>query len=343
MKAARFVRLQAAPDVQEVDKPTVQDPQDVIVRIAGAGVCRTDIHILDGAAPLQPPPPPPFTLGHENTGWIDAVGSGVRSVSVGDPVILHPAVTCGVCVACRNGEDMYCTKTRFPGVDGTDGGYAEFLRTSVRAVVPLAKGVPPAAQAPLADAGLTAYHAVRRVLPELGAGSIVAVLGVGGLGHIGVQLVRTMSPARVFALDVAPERLEFATRLGAERGFSPADPGFPANFLAASGGNGADVVLDFVGEQNSPQVALEILRRGGTYSIVGYGGTLSVPTVAMITREIRILGNFVGNYRDLVELMELQRQGRVAVSAKEYALTDAPRAVEDLRRGRVLGRAVLIP
>lgn len=343
MKAVRFVREHSPPAVQVVEKPTVQDPLDVIVRIAGAGVCRTDIHILDGAAPLQPAPPPPFTLGHENTGWIDAVGTGVSNVSVGDPVILHPALTCGVCPACRNGEDMYCARTRFPGVDGMDGGYAEYLRTSVRAVLPLAKGVPPAAQAPLADAGITAFHAVRRILPELRPGSIVAVLGIGGLGHIGVQLVRTMSPARVFALDLAPERLEFAARLGAEKGFTPADPGFPANFLKSSGGNGADVVLDFVGEQNSPEVALQILRRGGTYSIVGYGGNLSVPTVAMITREIRILGNFVGNYRDLVELLELQRQGRVAVSAKEYPLTEAPRAVEDLRRGRILGRAVLIP
>ena len=343
MKAVRFVGEHAPPAVQEVEKPVVKDSLDVVVRIAGAGVCRTDIHILDGAAPLQPAPPPPFTLGHENTGWIDAVGSAVSTVSVGDPVILHPAITCGLCMACRNGEDMYCAATRFPGVDGMDGGYAEFLRTSVRAVVPLAKGVAPATQAPLADAGITAYHAVRRVLPELRSGSVVAVLGIGGLGHIGVQLVRTMSPARVFALDLAPERLEFAVRLGAEQGFSPADPGFPANFMKASGGHGADVVLDFVGEQNSPEVALGILRRGGTYSIVGYGGKLTVPTVAMITREIRMLGNFVGNYRDLVELMELQRQGRVAVSAKEYPLTQAPRAVDDLRQGKVLGRAVLIP
>lgn len=342
MRAARFVG-EHAPVLQDVEKPAVRDPLDVIVRIAGAGVCRTDIHILDGAAPLQPPPPPPFTLGHENTGWIDAIGTAVTTVSVGDPVILHPAICCGLCMACRNGEDMYCTSTRFPGVDGSDGGYAEFLRTSVRSVVPLAKGVPPAPQAPLADAGITAYHAVRRIQGGLRPGAIVAVLGIGGLGHIGVQLVRTLSPARIFALDLAPERLEFATRLGAERGFSPADPGFPSNFLRATGGNGADVVLDFVGEQNSPEVALGILRRGGTYSIVGYGGHLSVPTVAMITREIQVLGNFVGNYRDLAELMELQRQGRVTVSAKEYPLGDAARAVEDLRRGRILGRAVLIP
>jgi D-arabinose 1-dehydrogenase-like Zn-dependent alcohol dehydrogenase len=342
MKAVRFVG-KPAPLVQDVEKPAVRDATDVIVRIAGAGVCRTDLHILDGAAPLQPAPPPPFTLGHENTGWIEAVGPAVTTVSVGDPVILHPAVTCGLCLACRKGEDMYCLHTRFPGVDGSDGGYAQFLRTSVRAVVPLAKGVPPAPQAPLADAGITAYHAVRRILPELSPGSIVAVLGIGGLGHIGVQLVRSISPARVFALDVAPERLEFATRLGAERTFSPADPGFPANLMQTTGGEGVDVVLDFVGEQNSPTVALSILRRGGTYSIVGYGGTLSVPTVALITREIRILGNFVGNYRDLVELMELQRQGRVTVSAKEYPLSEAPRAVDDLRKGRVLGRAVLVP
>lgn len=342
MKAVRFVG-DHAPKVQEIEKPMVREPLDVIIKIAGAGVCRTDIHILDGAAPLQPPPPPPFTLGHENTGWVDSIGSAVTSVSVGDPVILHPAISCGLCLACRNGEDMYCTSTRFPGVDGSDGGYAEFLRTSVRAVVPLAKGVPPAPQAPLADAGITAFHAVRRVLPDLRSGSVVAVLGVGGLGHIGIQLVRTMSPARVFALDRAPERLDFATALGAEQSFSPTDPGFSADFMRATGGLGADVVLDFVGEQNSPDVALQILRRGGTYSVIGYGGQLSVPTVAMITREIHILGNFVGNYRDLVELMELQRQGRVKVSAKEFPLVDAPKAVEELRQGRVLGRAVLIP
>jgi NAD+-dependent secondary alcohol dehydrogenase Adh1 len=343
VKAVRFVKEHAAPALHEVDKPSVEDPGDVIVRIAGAGVCRTDIHILDGAAPLQPAPSPPFTLGHENAGWVDSVGPDVSSVSVGDPVILHPAITCGLCMACRQGEDMYCARTRFPGVDGTDGGYAEFLRTSVRAVVPLSKEVPPAAQAPLADAGITAYHAVRRILPELRAGSIVAVLGVGGLGHLGVQLVRAMSPARVFALDLTSERLEFATRLGAERGFSPGEPGFPGSVLHASGGEGVDVVLDFVGEQNSPEVALRILRRGGTYSIVGYGGVVTVPTVAMITREIRIIGNFVGSYRDLAELMELQRQGRVTVSAKEYSLGDAARALDDLRQGRILGRAVLIP
>lgn len=343
MKAVRFVRKGSPPQFQDVPKPVLKDPDDVIVRIAGAGVCRTDLHILDGAAPLEPAPAPPFTLGHENTGWIDAVGENVDSVSVGDPVILHPAITCGVCLACRRGEDMYCGRLRFPGVDGSDGGYAEYLRTSVRAIVPLAKEVPPAAQAPLADAGITAYHAVRRVLPELRAGATVAVLGVGGLGHIGLQLVRAMSPARVFALDLTPERLEFAGRLGAERGFSPGDPGFPADLLRATGGEGVDVVLDFVGEQNSPEVSLRILRRGGTYSIVGYGGKLALPTVDMITREIRILGNFVGTYRDLAELMELQREGRVQVSAHQYALSDAPRAVEDLRQGRIFGRAVLTP
>lgn len=343
MRAVRFVRPGAPPSVEVVEKPILERPDDVIVRVAGAGVCRTDLHILDGAAPLQPAPPPPFTLGHENSGWIDAVGSDVTTAGAGDPVILHPAISCGLCAACRTGEDMYCARTRFPGVDGTDGGYAEFVRTSVRSIVPLARDVVVAAQAPLADAGITAYHAVRRVLPELRAGATVAVIGVGGLGHLGIQLVRAMSSARVVAIDLAPERIDFAVRLGADRGFSPTDTGFPAALLAATGGEGVDVVLDFVGEQNSPEVALRILRRGGTYSIVGYGGAVSVPTVAMITREIRIMGNFVGNYRDLVELMELQRQARVRVYAKEYRLEDAVQALDDLRNGRVLGRAVLVP
>ncbi len=125
MKASRFVRLSAPPEIVDLDRPTIQQPTDVIVRIAGAGVCRTDIHILDGAAPLQPPPSPPFTLGHENAGWIEEVGTAVTSGRRGDPVILHPGISCGLCAACRAGEDMYCPTIRFPGVDGSDGGYAD--------------------------------------------------------------------------------------------------------------------------------------------------------------------------------------------------------------------------
>ncbi len=169
------------------------------------------------------------------------------------------------------------------------------------------------------------------------------MLGVGGLGHLGIQLLRAMTPGRVFAADTRPDRLELAMRLGAELAFNASSTSFVDDLKKATRGEGAAVVLDFVGENETPGVALRVLRRGGTYSIVGYGGTLTVSTVTMITQEYQILGNFVGTYRDLAELMELERLGRVHVTAQQYPLDRAAAAIDDLRAGRVVGRAVLIP
>ncbi len=343
MQAVRFVGTHRPPELSDLAKPAPKSPTDVVIRIAGAGVCRTDLHILEGAAPLQPPPPPPFTLGHENAGWVEEFGAGVTGLSKGDPVILHPGITCGLCGPCRRGEDMYCAGIRFPGVDGSDGGYADYLLTSVRSVVPLRSGTDPLPLAPFADAGITAYHAVKRIAPFTFPGAVVAIIGIGGLGHFAVQLVRAMTPARVVAIDVSPERLEFARKLGAEEAFLATDSELVGQMQRFTGGAGADIILDFVAEGRVPEMALKLVRRGGTYSIVGYGGVVSTTTVNMITQELRIVGNFVGTYRDLVDLMELNHQGKVKISMKQYPLRDAPRALDDLSHGRILGRAVLTP
>ncbi len=327
----------------DLPKPHAAQPFDVVVRLAGAGVCRTDLHISEGAGPLRPLPPLPYVLGHENAGWVDEVGPSVTGISQGDPVILHPSTTCGLCPACRSGNDMYCSSSRFPGVDGSDGGYAEYLLTSARSVVPLTRGTDPAPLAPFADAGITAYHAVKKVAPLAFPGSTFVVVGIGGLGHFGVQLVKSMTPARIVAIDKAPERLDFAIRLGADHAVLGGDESAVAQVHRLTGGRGADVVLDFVAEGETPDRALKMLRRGGTYSIVGYGGTVSTPTVNMIVQELSIIGNFVGTYRDLVELMELNAQGKVRITSQRYPLSDATRALDDLKHGRILGRAVLIP
>jgi D-arabinose 1-dehydrogenase-like Zn-dependent alcohol dehydrogenase len=343
VRAVRFVGPHRPTELKDVPTPSPRQPDDVVVRIAGAGVCRTDLHILDDVAPLQPAPNPPFTLGHENAGWIEAVGSSVTGFRTGDPVILHPGRACGLCEACRQGNDMYCPTIRFPGVDGSDGGYAEYVLTSVRALVPLPPETDPAPLAPFADAGITAYHAVKRIRSLTYPGCVTAVIGIGGLGHFGVQLLKAMTPSQVVALDARPERLEFAKRLGADHAFSARDPEVVDRVRGVTGGQGADIVLDFVAEESTPELGLTLLRRGGTYSIVGYGGTVTNRTVDMIVRELRILGNFVGTYRDLVELMELNRQGRVRISMERYPLAEAERAIDDLRHGRILGRAVLVP
>jgi D-arabinose 1-dehydrogenase-like Zn-dependent alcohol dehydrogenase len=329
--------------VVEVPEPELRGPLDVIVRIAGAGVCRTDLHLVEGVFPAVRDKLP-FTLGHENAGWIEEMGSGVPDLAVGDPVILHPQPSCGFCRNCRAGNDMHCTgQAFFPGFDGTDGGYSEYLRTNARAVIKLASGTDPASLAPFADAGITAYHAVNKLLPRIRPGATVVVLGVGGLGHFGVQILKALSCARVIALDMRAERLEFARRLGADDAFLSTQNGGVDAVREATEGKGADIVMDFVGEHGTPDNAIKMLRRGGTYSQIGYGGTLTIPTVDLLLGEYSILGNIVGTYNDLAELMELNHQGKVQITAQQFPLEDAADVLHELDAGRIEGRAVLLP
>ncbi len=343
MKAVRLFEIGRPPRLVEVPEPTIGGPLDVIVRIAGAGVCRTDLHLVEGVF-NQVRDKLPFTLGHENAGWIEEVGSGVPDMVKGDPVMLHPQPSCGFCRNCRAGNDMHCTGASFfPGFDGTDGGYAEYLRTNARSVIKLAPGTDPASLAPFADAGITAYHAVKKILPRIQPGTTVVVLGVGGLGHFGVQILKALSCARVIALDTRPERLDFARRLGADEAFHSALDGGVNAVRQATGGQGADIILDFVGEHGTPDTAMTMLRRGGTYSQIGYGGTLSVRTVDLLLGEYTVLGNIVGTYNDLAELMELNREGKVHITAQQFPLEDAADVLHELDQGRIEGRAVLLP
>jgi NAD+-dependent secondary alcohol dehydrogenase Adh1 len=322
-----------------VPQPDLRSEDDVLIRVGGAGVCRTDLHVVDGWFQEVMPVEAPFILGHENAGWVEAVGANVTHVAVGDAVIVHPLRTCGVCWGCRQGEDMYCSASSFPGVNA-DGGYAEYLRATVRSVLRLPEEVAPVEVAPHADAGITAYRAVRKAASILQPGQTVVVLGVGGLGHIGIQLLQAMTPAQIIAIDPSATGQELARELGADVVLG-ADP--VEGVLEATGGAGADVVLDFVGEHGTPGVAVEVVRQGGTYLVVGYGGTLDIPTMSLVLKEVRIEGNLVGNYVDFTELMALVGQGRVKLHTQHYALDDAPQALEDLDNGRVKGRAVLTP
>jgi D-arabinose 1-dehydrogenase-like Zn-dependent alcohol dehydrogenase len=343
LKAAQVFEYRKPVRVVEVEEPKISSPWDVIIRIGGAGVCRTDLHIQEGQMKEIFHPSLPYTLGHENSGWIETVGSEVQGFSRGDPVILHPQITCGFCRACRRGDDMYCENSRFPGVDGTAGGYAEFLKTSARCVIKLAPGTNPVPLAPFADAGITAYHAVKRIERLTTPESTIVVVGVGGLGHIAIQLLKTITPARLIALDITEERLALARKIGADEVILAGRDGGVKDLLEKTSGTGCDIVLDFVGERDTPANAIKMLKRGGTYSIIGYGGTVSNTTLDMIAREITIMGNFVGTFNDLAELMELNRQGKVSVTHKTFGLSEAADVMEKLNRGEIQGRAVLDP
>ncbi len=344
MKAARLFEYHKPLRVVDVPEPRIAAPTDVIVRIAGAGVCRTDLHLVDEVwREALGHPRLPYTIGHENAGFIEEVGQAVAHLKKGDPVILHPFATCGYCRACRAGNDMHCVSAVFPGLDGTDGGYADLLKTSSRAVIKLAPGTEPASLAPFADAGVTAYHAVKKVAPQTYPGSTAVVVGVGGLGHFAVQLLKVMTTARVVAVDSRPERLQFARSLGADEALATNGDGGVKAVLDYTMGAGADVIIDFVGEHGTPSTALKMLRKGGTYSIVGYGGSVEPTTLEMISRELTILGNLVGTYNDLAELMELNRQGKVRISAARFPLEAVADVMHSLEEGKIEGRAVLVP
>jgi len=192
MKAALLREYHEPLELVERPVPELSHPNDVLVRIGGAGVCATDLHAIEGLMESAGVALP-RVLGHENAGWVEEAGAGVTTVAKGDAVLVYPPYSCGLCVACRRGNDMHCVRHQFTGLS-VDGGFAEYVLVSERSLLPLPAGVEPASVAPHADAGLTAYHAVRRLAHLAVPGSTAVVIGVGGVGHIALQLVRVFAP-----------------------------------------------------------------------------------------------------------------------------------------------------
>ncbi len=341
MKAVRLHDYHKSPVVEDIPEPTISGPLDVIVKIGGAGVCRTDLHIVEGQWADRSGVALPYTLGHENAGWVHAVGAGVTNVAPGDTVILHPAPGCGLCPACRAGNDMHCSNSNFPGLS-CDGGMADFLLTSARGCVKLDPSTQPADVAALADAGITAYHAVRKAIPLLYPGTTCVVIGAGGLGHIGIQCLAALTATTVIVVDRNPDALKLAEELGAAHTVV-ADGQHVDAVADLTGGAGAEVVLDFVAEQGAEHDGFAMTRRAGSYYVIGYGGQVQIPTLDIISTERNIIGNLVGTYNDLAELMVLAQAGKVTLHTKTYPLDSALEALDDLDNGRVRGRAILIP
>ena len=208
LTGAEFVRYEDVPD------PKIEKPTDVIVRIGGAGVCRTDLHIVEGIWRSKVDVKLPYIMGHENAGWVEEVGAGVEGIRVGDPVICHPLVTSGHCLACRRGDDMHATDSKFPGINA-NGGYAEYLLTGERSLIKLPESLAPKAVAPYTDAGLTAYRAAKKASRHLLPGEYAVVIGAGGLGHIGIQVLRALCAAEIIVLDRSDVALGLAKECGA--------------------------------------------------------------------------------------------------------------------------------
>ncbi|MDT5183295.1 MAG: NAD+-dependent secondary alcohol dehydrogenase Adh1 [Mycobacterium sp.] len=341
MRAVQVTGYHQNLQLTEVPVPTPTAPFDVVVKIGGAGVCRTDLHILEGQWAEKSQVQLPYTIGHENAGWVHAIGPAVTNVREGDKVIVHPLVTCGLCRACRSGDDVHCEASSFPGID-TDGGYAEYLKTSARSVVKIDEALEPADVAALADAGLTAYHAAAKAARRLTPRDRCVIIGAGGLGHIGIQVLKALSPAELIVVDRNPEAVKLAVSIGAHHGVV-ADGTHVDQVLELTGGNGAEAVIDFVGEGGSTGEGVRMLHRAGDYHVVGYGENINVPTIDIISAEINFIGNLVGSYNDLCDLMALAARGAVTLHTAKYRLDDFQSAIDDLDAGNVRGRAILIP
>jgi NAD+-dependent secondary alcohol dehydrogenase Adh1 len=341
MKAARLHAYHQPLKIDEVGEPKITGPLDVIVRIGAAGLCRTDLHIWEGQWAEISQIELPYIPGHENAGWVHEIGPGVTNVEVGDTVIVHPLITCGLCRACRAGNDMHCENGAFPGLV-RDGGFAEFMLTSARSVVKLDPSLHPTQIAALADAGLTAIHAVKKAIPVLGAGTRAVVIGAGGLGHIGIQCLRAYTPAEIIVVDQSEPALALASELGADHTVK-VDGSHVDTVKEITDGVGAEVIIDFVGERGAVADGIGMLRNGGFYYVIGYGENIDVPTIDVIFREISFIGNLVGTYVDLQDLMTLTAQGQVTLHTSTYPLDAINDAMADLDNGRLQGRGILVP
>jgi len=341
MKAARLHAYHEPLKVENVDEPKVLGPLDVVVRIGAAGLCRTDLDIQEGQWAEKSQVALPYTPGHENAGWVHEVGPAVTSVEVGDTVIVHPFISCGLCGPCRGGDDMHCLNGSFPGIN-RDGGFADFLLTSARSVVKLDPSVQPQDIAALADAGLTAIHAVKKAIPILSAGTRAVVIGAGGLGHIGIQCLKAMTPAEIIVIDPSEPALALAREVGADHAIQ-VDGTHVDTVREMTDGLGAEAIIDFVGEKGAIEDGIAMVRDGGFYYVIGYGENINIPTIDVISREISFIGNLVGTYNDLAELMTLTAQGKVSLRTTTYSLDAINDAMADLDGGRLPGRGILVP
>ena len=348
MKAARLYeydeKINVELKIETVPEPVIAAPNEVIVRVGAAGLCRTDLHIIEGVWKDTLDPNGtllPYIPGHENAGWVEEVGSGVTSVKPGDAVICHPLRSCGVCHGCRRGEDMYCEAGIFPGLNA-NGGFAQYFLTNERALIKLNEGVVPVDVAPLADAGITAYRVAKRAAKLLNPGSYCVVLGVGGLGHVALQTLHELCGTRTIAVDITPSARTLAKELGAHYVLDGSSKKIVEEVKEITKG-GAHAVIDFVGELGAEQLSWQMLRQGGTHFVVGYGGKVEVPTLHMIFSEIAVAGSLVGNYMELVELMELNAEGRVKLHGQQYSLDNINVAIQDFKKRTIIGRGVIVP
>jgi len=344
MRAFRLTDWGAAPSHEEVPAP-VPGPGQVLVRVAGCGLCRSDLTMRQMPRPVGEKLGwrMPFTLGHETAGWIAGLGAGVAGPAEGDPVALASPTSCGTCWHCTRGLDNSCPRGQAGRGYGRDGGLADYVLVSdPRGLLPLA-GLDPRHAGPLTDAGATAYHAVRRALPRITPGGTAVVLGAGGLGAFAVQFLRTLTAARVIAVDPDPGRLAYAESVGAHEPVAGVDEATTRRLRKLSGGAGADAVLDFVGTDETIAAGIAAVRPAGAYGLIGSaGGRLAAPWYGTLPRDGEVYTFQGSTIADAQEVIALAAAGLIRNQVEEFAFDTIGDAYARLAAGTLTGRAVVV-
>jgi D-arabinose 1-dehydrogenase-like Zn-dependent alcohol dehydrogenase len=329
-----------------VDRPAPRG-SEVLVRVERCGVCHSDLHLQDGYFALggdkrldiTKDRALPFTLGHEIAGMIESAGEQADGAIVGRRVAIYPWIGCGVCTACRAGEENLCSAHRHLGI-AVDGGYASHV------LVPhpryLLDYAPLSADfaGPLMCSGLTAYSALKHLGERASRGPVLLV-GLGGVGMMGLALARTMFREPPIVADIDAEKRKAALAAGAAQAVDPADPQARRAVLAATGGVAA--ACDFVGSEKSLQFSTGVLARGGKVVVTGLlGGNFSIAAAMIAIKAMTIEGTLTGTLAEARELLELARSGKITpIPTHERPLNEAQAALDELRAGRVVGRTVL--
>ncbi|MFI2362791.1 NAD(P)-dependent alcohol dehydrogenase [Promicromonospora sp. NPDC019610] len=345
MRAVVFEKFQTFPSLREVERPS-PGPGEVLLKIAGSGACHSDVALYKEFAEGQPgASAPPFVLGHEASGWIEELGPGVTGFTKGDAFLVYGPNGCGHCKACSRGQDTYCENAATmpwaaTGI-GRDGGMAEYMVAPARNLVPLGDADPVAA-APLADAGLTPYHAIKLSLPKLaGGGKFALVVGLGGLGQVAVQILSALTGATVIATDMKQDAMDRAAANGAVT--VPGGPDQVGAIRELTGGRGVDAVFDLVGAAPTIRTAQACLAQQGRLTVVGIAGGVTEWSFFTNPYEAEITNTYWGTVEELYEVVAMYRAGQIVPDIERYTLDQYDEAYRKLESGQLSGRAVIVP
>lgn len=349
MKAARIIGPQKPLEISEVETPKPKDVE-VLIKVKAAGVCHSDLHLWEGGYDTgsgfmkvtDRGVKFPVIPGHEIVGTISEIGSAVKGLAVGDNVLVYPWIGCGVCEACRVGNENLCDTPRSLGIF-QNGGYAEQVLIPHFKYLAKVEGIELDAAASLACSGLTAYTAIKK--SNANSQDYMVIFGVGGLGLMGVQIARAITNANIICVDIDDEKLKTAKELGADHTVNSKDPDAVQKIISLCNNKGADCVIDFVNAPPTVKMGLAVLRKRGSLILVGlFGGAAEIPLVSVPLKAITIMGAYTGNYDDMLELLGLAKRGVIdPIISKRYKLAEANNALEDLKNRKIIGRAVINP